>query len=433
MRQLGRTACWKGTARRLAAVGLLVALCAPAPAASQDAQGWRVGGETGTAVLGDGALAHLTLWLSAAHQLGSVQHSLAVSAPLRLMVRDPDPPPRERCQAPALRCEDWDDRGEWTRVLRHWRLADSEGEWSVQAGELSGVSLGHGSLVQRYVNGLRMDRYRTGASGHWRGERVAAEALWGDVVSPHTGAARLAVQPGRLTGLGALTLAAQGAWDVGMERATRSGKADRSRMRLGLDAEVGLWQQGSQKLAWYADWAVAFAGGGGLHTGLLWHSAAKRATHVQLQAEARLLRGAYRPALLDATWEIDRLDGGGRPLGVSGFWSGAMASADVAVPGVVRVVGQVDWGQHNGVGVLAWLTTEAWRGLALRLHAGQRWVQRGAQVGDLDRLYLATQARFAVSGPWFASATVARRWLDLVGGTAPVWEARLSAGAEWRW
>lgn len=420
-------------ALQLSLPGLMGLMLCPTAAAASEPQGWRVGGETGTAVLGDGALAHLTLWLTAAHQLGSVEHTLAVSAPLRLMVRDQDANVSSRCAAPALRCQDWDDRGEWSRVLRQWRLADSAGAWALQAGELAGATLGHGSLVQRYVNGLRMDRYRTGATGHWRGDRVAVEALWGDVVTPHTGGARVAVQPARQTGLGSLTLAAQGAWDAGQERATPRGKADHSRMRMGLDAEVGLWQQGAQKLAWYADWAVAFAGGGGLHTGLMWHSAAKRATQVRLQAEARLLRGAYRPVLLDATWEVDRLRGGGRPLGLTGFWSGAMASADVAVPGVVRVVAQVDWGEHNGMGVLAWLTTEAWRGLSLRLHGGQRWMQATQQVGDLQRLYLATQARFAVSGPWFASATVARRWLDLPGGLAPVWEARLSAGAEWRW
>jgi hypothetical protein len=60
-------------------------------------------------------------------------------------------------------------------------------------------------------------------------------------------------------------------------------------------------------------------------------------------------------------------------------------------------------------------------------------MQTRADVTDVDRLYLASQLRFAVSGPWFATTSVARRWLDRGGSVSPVWEGRLSAGAEWQW
>jgi hypothetical protein len=414
----------------------LLPLLLPCLASAEEPAGLRIGGETGTALLGDSALAHLTLWATTAQKLGELEHVLAVSAPLRLVVRDatggPNPAPTNpNCRSPALRCEDWDDRGEWTRILRHWHLGSKSGGWQVQAGEVTAATIGHGSLVQRYFAGARFDRYRTGATAQIDAAAWGLQLLAGDVTAPHTFAGRAWLRPARTTGAGTFAVAAQAGWDAAWDSDRPA--TDQRAPRVGLDTEVTLWQAGPTRLQAYADWLVAFAGGGGLHAGLDLRHAPTKGNKWSLQAEARLLRGQYRPVLLDPTSELDRLTGAGTPGNRSGFWSGAMASADVEVAKSFRWVTQVDWGERTGLGVLTWLTTESWEGLSLRLHAGQRWMQDRADVTDVDRLYLASQLRFAVSGPWFATTSVARRWLDRGGSVSPVWEGRLSAGAEWQW
>ena len=92
---------------------------------------------------------------------------IAFAAPLRLRMADRAPADRG-----VLRLRDWDEVGDYFAVLRSLevrldrplaRRANAHVELTL--GEQRDVTLGHGSLVRGWANGLDLDRWRTGLLG----------------------------------------------------------------------------------------------------------------------------------------------------------------------------------------------------------------------------------------------------------------------------
>jgi hypothetical protein len=71
------------------------------------------------------------------------------------------------CGSPAegmgLRSEDWDEPGDFMKVIREIKLGRKEERFFLNVGQLYGVSLGHGTVMRRYTGNLDPDRNRLGA------------------------------------------------------------------------------------------------------------------------------------------------------------------------------------------------------------------------------------------------------------------------------
>ncbi len=101
---------------------------------------------------------------------------LALHVPVRFRIADRSPH-----QDDPLRRQEWDEPGDVFRPLRALDVRAVRGRLRLHAGELDGVSLGHGTVVDRYWNVLDPDHYRFGITarydaGSWGGELVASVA-----------------------------------------------------------------------------------------------------------------------------------------------------------------------------------------------------------------------------------------------------------------
>lgn len=94
--------------------------------------------------------------------------ALAVHAPLRVRFDDA-----------TLRARDWDEPADFGRLLRFARYGEL-----VRVGLLADLSLGHGTLVRRYHNGVDDDHHRLGARVAWAGEDLRLDAFADQLLAP---------------------------------------------------------------------------------------------------------------------------------------------------------------------------------------------------------------------------------------------------------
>ncbi|MBK8010038.1 MAG: hypothetical protein IPK13_01705 [Deltaproteobacteria bacterium] len=116
--------------------------------------------------------------------------------PLRLRVIDKDPK-NDRDFAGALRREDWDEVGDFFRVLRYVYVGqrDKKGPFYVRAGELSELTIGHGTIMHRYFNGIDQNRWHTGVNAAVNFGAFGVEAMVGDITDPYVAGVRATVRP----------------------------------------------------------------------------------------------------------------------------------------------------------------------------------------------------------------------------------------------
>lgn len=102
---------------------------------------------------------------------------VGVSAPIRFRMI-----PRAPDQSGVVRARDWDEAGDFVAILDHVRYDDEhafdEHGWArvdVRAGALRRQTVGHGSIVRDFDNGLDIDRRRTGVRASTRVEGWLAD------------------------------------------------------------------------------------------------------------------------------------------------------------------------------------------------------------------------------------------------------------------
>lgn len=119
-----------------------------------------------------------------------------VQLPVRFRVIDRDPPMGNDIGG-IIRREDWDEVSDFLRVIRYVYVgqADKKGPYYVRVGELSGLTIGHGTIMYRYYNGVDQNVWRTGLNTAVNIGAFGAEAMTGDVVSPYILGARFQVRP----------------------------------------------------------------------------------------------------------------------------------------------------------------------------------------------------------------------------------------------
>ncbi|MSP90841.1 MAG: hypothetical protein EXR79_03400 [Myxococcales bacterium] len=442
-------------ARAVGALGLGLGILLGPPAAALEAGTTvRGGAEMGLqASAADGAWSVATLQFEAA----APGVALALAVPLRVGIGT----------APHLRQRDWDEPGDFAHILRRLELRSASESAQLQAGELAGVTLGHGALVRRFYNMPSPDHGRLGLRATVRTDDLRADALVDDIVQAEILAARLELRPwsGR-TGLPSLRLGFSVAadrvapWITSQEPGRTldaSGFVQAPRLPVvagALDAAVDFWHGprwraalaldlglvgGNAKLSTAADRLDA---GASLGPVLRWEGAGRS---VEARADLRWLGGAWSPGWIDAAYGIERfqvLDGGPvrsalaariEPARLARKPWGAGGRLDVVARGWGRASLDIDWSAKDAGAVGAWWVGEERAGLQTRAWLVRKGLAAALTLADLGPAVAGVGLRYRATGPFYAAFGLSRRWQETMnaatGPQVPHEPGVASAGA----
>ncbi|MBT8495139.1 MAG: hypothetical protein KJO07_18985, partial [Deltaproteobacteria bacterium] len=316
-----------------------------------------------------------------------------------------------------VREQDWDQPGEWATLIRYARYrrpaASDEAQLAVAAGELSGVSLGFGALVDGYASGLDINHRHLGAHVRAYASRFGATAMIDDVVSPRLIAARAYHRPWRQLYLGAQVVTDLSAPTMEGNEAT-----------VGAAGDVA-WAFRSRGKPWwvesYAQLATWVGRGSGTHLGArgqtrfgLWTLAA----HVDGQLGSR----SYLAGAVDALYErtryllgdglslVDRSDRGG----LAGL--GGVARASVARLGLGSI--QLGGGHRSGLG--ARFDARVASAERARFQVAMTTAYQGVSGSDAAWM-MASELRVRLPLRLYASAQAARLYRRTGDEIAPAW------------
>lgn len=245
----------------------------------------------------------------------------------------------------VLRREDWDEWQKFLRVIRYVYIgrADKKGPFYVRIGELSGLTVGHGTIMYRYFNGIDLDRWHTGVNAAVNVGAFGGEAMVGDITDPYIAGLRFTVRPLELAmGEGWL-------WDklvlgtsiiadtraplrLRTSRATATStptvafddkrhpivESDKTLAILGVDAGLEVVSTELLSITPYIDLnkMTQVANGWGLHLGVLWNFRLPvliDTLTLDLRTEYRRVSGDYNAPYFNTTYEIERYQSLGSP------------------------------------------------------------------------------------------------------------------------
>ncbi|TVQ95731.1 MAG: hypothetical protein EA398_17020 [Deltaproteobacteria bacterium] len=386
-------------------------------------------------------------WTEGPESLGLRVHSW-VPLHLRLGAEDGEAVVRE---------EDWDEIGDWFRLLRVVELGQPGASLHVRAGELAQVRVGHGTLVDHFINTLQLDHFQWGI--HATADAVAwgGEVLVDSVTDPALIGARGLVRPlafadptdpvARRFAVGGslfvdpttparLSIDDDGLYIVDDRRRLAVDEREAT-ASLGVDAEFTAVRTDTVGLTAYLDGNLHAGRGAGLHAGLFFDVRPVDGLHLHARGEFRRMgrdylatpfgplhavhRLAYRPVRTDApdasTQRRPRLEWlRGEGVGARNGW---LAEGGVDLHGWFRLLA-------------SWEDGEAEVDTALRLRAevdppwpvllGFFLARDGFDPADgvlsLDDTLLVSEARLFPL-PWLhVGGELSRRWLIRPDGTA---------------
>ncbi len=113
-----------------------------------------------------------------------------VQAPLRLRLIDNDPQ-----QEGVIREEDWDEPSDFLRVLRFVEYGNPNEPLHARIGELGGVTLGHGTIVNSYYNMVTPDAYQLGLHTNLNTIYGGGQVLIDNLISPSIVGVRVYARP----------------------------------------------------------------------------------------------------------------------------------------------------------------------------------------------------------------------------------------------
>jgi hypothetical protein len=331
--------------------------------------------------------------------------------------------------APALRREDWD---EWSDRLRVLRYLDFQGEQvAAHVGELTGFTLGHGTIIHRYYNDLDFDHHHTGATGSFDTGTFGGEAMVTDVLQADTLlAGRLFFRP---SGLDGVTIGTSGVFDrasgfveqvfgctlaAGGEACVLPHLPD-NLLILGLDAALPFRHRTVTAYADVNAWALQKTVGETLGVRL------DPSPRFSLRAEVNASSQGFTPNVVDPLYAAERLQ---IQAPAQGGFGGLVAATFQQGIAKGTVVG--DWRPGDGAGLFAWLTVQPTDTLVLRGFYGQRHLDSlGAFTRGQGPVWHAA-ARLAVQGPWFAALTAGRFWHTVAGSQRLDLDVVATVGAE---
>jgi len=440
--------------RATASWGLVLAFASPA-AARADA--WlTTAGDAGLGTVGEAVASTL----SAGLELRARELSLAVFGRVRLVIDE------SRDEPGGVRRRDYDEAADYVHLLRALRYDRRiEGvEARLLAGELVGVTLGHGTLLREYSNVADPDHLHTGVRVQLEGERVELDALIDNVLAPAVLAGRVAWRP--WSAAPALAVGASVAFDpraprralVGPGGARRYDAAYHPRVETallpltGVDLSYALGDGGLFRVVPYVDGNTSWRGLGG-HFGAR-AQLALGASGVLLHAlgEYCLAGGGYGPTLIDTFYDVTRYQSGlafgaasqataaQRATVHEALAADAYAGAGFTVEGGVeageRLTLQVGYREHPGPD-----RRRLWGRVITNplppLTVGALVLLRGLGPGEgpVARTGVAVlaEARYQLGRYWYALGQYTRTWaVDAASGLfLPLQGFNLALGTQW--
>ncbi|MEE2901747.1 MAG: hypothetical protein VYC39_05425 [Myxococcota bacterium] len=260
---------------------------------------------------------------------------LGFNVPVRFRLYDADPENQGDIGG-LIRKEDWDELSDFFKVIRYAYIGqrDKKGPYYVRVGELSSLTLGHGTIVNRYTNGLDIDTFRMGANvavniGAFGGEIAVGDAA--RLEDPIIAAARFTVRPLELIlGDGAiwdrlvmgfsLVSDPRAPYEVKPAELDADGEivtpaaasADRSLYVTGVDVGLEVLRSKYLSIEPYMDFNVlnVVENGWGFHAGVLWRANLPVVVDnliVDMRTEYRRVANDYVGPYFDTAYEIERL------------------------------------------------------------------------------------------------------------------------------
>ncbi len=398
----------------------LVALTATAGSSTAIAQDASASGALGAGMFDARAAATVDVGVDAAGQ----HYAMGFGARLRWV------------DSMGFRAEEWDALSEWVRILRYlnYRREDAEIRATLAVGELGGVTVDRGTLVDGYSSGLDIDHRHLGMQLRVENSRYGAEAVVDDLVAPRLAALRTHWQspaPLSTIELGA-TLAADFA-------APESGVAMAETTVVPLLSVSGRYQRRDPKHdlvgGLYTELAVISTLAAGVHLGLEGAGFSRRlgGTRFAVMGEIRLGTDSYLPGWIGPLYEIDRYQ-------LHTSIGGAASQLEVAraggLAGLAHKVSFTATTPRLGQGRLSYIGRSGVADLLVAhvtvpyFHAVQGGISTAAEVGeDADTWVVAAELRARISRRYYASIEAARLYRRETAALAATWIASASFGA----
>jgi len=285
-----------------AALALATALVATPSFAEGDGVQLHTGVDVGFGWAGEDGFALLLL----EQGFSASGFDLVLSGPLRFRIIDEAP------EEGVIREQDWDEPSDFARIApliaftKEW----DDAEVDVRLGELNGVVVGHGSLVDHYFNSVDMDHYQGGIrfDAGYAGNGI--EFVIDDVVAPEILAGRARIAP--------LAWFLDGDWPRRLEFGYTLGADITAPRRVmgsstvvipvtGGDISLRVLDLDVASLTPYVD-VMGMDGDVGVHAGLAASFTFSKKNEARLHArgEYRRLGSDYHPALLNPFYDRSR-------------------------------------------------------------------------------------------------------------------------------
>ncbi len=150
-------------------------------------------GQLGFGAIGEDVFATLGLRFNFDQEMWG----FGVAVPLRIRLIDQDPQNDDDVGG-LLRKEDWDEFSDFLKIIRYVYVGNKNELFYARIGELSGLTIGHGTIVNDYYNGFDIDRWRIGTNLALNIGAFGAEVVVGDIAhlsDPALVGARATVKP----------------------------------------------------------------------------------------------------------------------------------------------------------------------------------------------------------------------------------------------
>jgi hypothetical protein len=400
---------------------------------------------------------------------------LGLGLPLNLLAYSSNEPPtrKEKTYANVLRKADWPkpdatNYGRYLALIRFVRFGQKGDPLFVLFGQMSGSSIGHGSIIDRYNNTLDVAHPRRGLALDLNFDWGGIETLVNDVAWPSTNllGVRTYVRP---FGFGEPTPLLS-RWAVGvsvasdrrapLELATADVDArgepcssgcraldasgglvsarEEARVILGVDTEIEVLRNSIVALIPYLDFNRQAGAGNGLHVGTManFRFPVLGALKVWSRLEVRFHQAGYIPSYFDALYDLQRFEypvGDGLlvpkalafgELGKAGGWkTSLLGEATAEVLGVLQAGATLTGtpGVKDSKSLMLFGTFPKLSSVKVSAYYLKKNFDAFGEVATFDERSVAAGALLVnLVGPLYLSAVVNHRWTvapsgDVVG------------------
>jgi hypothetical protein len=374
----------------------------------------------------------------------------AAQLPVRFELVDQDP-----SDAEVVRTEDWDEPGDYFRLVRFLEYGRPHETLYARFGELGGVVLGHGTIANGYLNTVTTGDFHPGFRASANSTYGGLQVALNDVTSPHVIGLRGHVRPFRPSsfwhrlaiGVSAVSdfrapvrLASCDGDTCGVGVRTDPAVEERTPVTLvGADVELAAVDTENWHLLPYIDLNVGGGFGGHLGTTLVASIAEEWTTELRL--EGRLIGPDYLPDYFGPLYEIERFRFSGWDAPVAAPKARVAASREETAYGGYGQLA-VRWAEYASLALAfsehtATDDASAWIRLSVTppgpVTVGAYWAKLNvdpSELTELDDSLFVSEARIAVWGPLYVHGRYDRLFqLEIDGSYVATHEWNAGAGA----